>query len=297
MCDNKRANRFFLILIFYQAAVSITLSSVIYFYDMQWDIYFLQIVFQVISFFPPLVFYSVLTGEPLRVILPHKNPGIVNVLLIAGISFTVQPSAMVISAVSSFFFGNRVSELMEDMAAFSLPAVLLTVAVIPAICEEVIFRGVILSKYKSAGIKKAAIMSGLFFGIMHMDYQQFLYAFTLGVLLAYFVCYTESIYSSIIAHFIINASQTFFSLIVQLVGEHEELTAELADAGAADLAMTLLFMLPLLMITIPIFIALFRIFKSRNKANVQENEQKNSIITWEALAAFAFFILYASLNL
>ena len=88
----------------------------------------------------------------------------------------------------------------------SLVVALVVLALLPAVCEEMVFRGVIFNGFKNTvGVKKAVIFSALCFAIMHMSLQQTLYPFILGIILALIVYYTGSIKASILAHFINNA--------------------------------------------------------------------------------------------
>jgi membrane protease YdiL (CAAX protease family) len=84
-------------------------------------------------------------------------------------------------------------------------------ALMPAFFEEMYFRGIIFSNYRHVEIKKACLMTGLFFGLAHMNPQQFLYAFIMGTIFCYFVYRTGSIFSSMLSHFTINGTQTILS--------------------------------------------------------------------------------------
>ena len=87
-------------------------------------------------------------------------------------------------------------------------------ALTPAICEELVMRGVVLSEYKYKTTFKAAIMNGLIFGLMHLSGQQFLYAAILGFLFAYIVRVTGSLFSTMIVHFVFNGFNMTLSYLV-----------------------------------------------------------------------------------
>ncbi len=87
----------------------------------------------------------------------------------------------------------------------------LTVAIIPAICEETAHRGLLLNGFKGMGIKNAMIFSSLLFGLMHLNINQFFYATVLGFLIALSVVLSKSIIPAIIIHFINNFLSTYFS--------------------------------------------------------------------------------------
>ena len=81
---------------------------------------------------------------------------------------------------------------------------LILFAITPGICEEIMFRGVMLRAYERLGIKRAIVITGILFGLFHFDVQNFLGPAFLGILFAYMVYKTNSIYSSMIAHAINN---------------------------------------------------------------------------------------------
>ncbi len=82
---------------------------------------------------------------------------------------------------------------------------LIAIAVIPAICEEVLFRGYILRSFeKSWGIIIAILVSGLFFGLFHLQAGNLIPLSTLGVVLAIMTWLSGSIWPAIFAHFINN---------------------------------------------------------------------------------------------
>ena len=86
---------------------------------------------------------------------------------------------------------------------------LLTVAILPAICEEFTHRGLLLSGYKKLGFKKAVILSALMFGLIHLNVNQFFYATVIGLVLAVVTLYSRSIVPAIIIHFMNNGINVY----------------------------------------------------------------------------------------
>jgi sodium transport system permease protein len=78
--------------------------------------------------------------------------------------------------------------------------VLLAVAVTPAICEELFFRGVVLSGLSRLGMWPAIAISALLFGLAHASIYRLLPTFALGLILGYVVWKTGSIVTSMIVH-------------------------------------------------------------------------------------------------
>ena len=83
---------------------------------------------------------------------------------------------------------------------------LFVVALMPAICEEMFFRGFIYTSFKGKNSCKAAIIcSGILFGFMHMDFIRIIPTSILGIAFAYCVYKSGSIFVPMILHFINNA--------------------------------------------------------------------------------------------
>lgn len=81
---------------------------------------------------------------------------------------------------------------------------LLTFAFIPALCEELFFRGVILSEYRSLGGANAVIVSALSFAMVHFSYDNFLVYFFSGAVFGFSAIVTRSIFTPMILHMINN---------------------------------------------------------------------------------------------
>src|SRR4030095_10357313 len=80
----------------------------------------------------------------------------------------------------------------------------LVIALAPAICEELLFRGFILSGFRTLGAAPAIGASALLFGVAHASIYRLLPTFFLGLLLGIVVWRTGSIFCSIIIHAINN---------------------------------------------------------------------------------------------
>jgi membrane protease YdiL (CAAX protease family) len=77
-------------------------------------------------------------------------------------------------------------------------------ALLPAIFEEIFFRGVILKSLKGAGVVISSLICALFFALYHCSVVQFVYQFIYGVGLCLLVKLSKSVIPAIISHFINN---------------------------------------------------------------------------------------------
>jgi sodium transport system permease protein len=80
----------------------------------------------------------------------------------------------------------------------------LACAVTPAVCEEIVFRGFILSGLRRFGQWPAIVISSLLFALLHPSIYQFVPTFLLGLLLGWMVWVTRSIVCSILTHAVSN---------------------------------------------------------------------------------------------
>ena len=104
------------------------------------------------------------------------------------------------------------------------------ISITPGICEEVFFRGMMLSGYESKMKPlNAIILTGVLFGLFHFNLQNLMLPMFLGVMLALVVYITNSIYSSMILHSIFNAIGL---VIMYFVPEVENIEATPAEMEA-----------------------------------------------------------------
>lgn len=126
----------------------------------------------------------------------------------------------VITNIILYYFPQN-QEIVEGLndALFTQDNLLLNlclVALMPAICEEVFFRGFVLTSFKhnKKSNRGAIVASGILFGMMHMDFIRIVPTSILGMAFAYAVCKTNSIGVSMFMHFLNNGFAvvvTYFS--------------------------------------------------------------------------------------
>lgn len=103
-------------------------------------------------------------------------------------------------------------EIPYDNHIFSIVLNFVTVAILPALMEEFVFRGVILGLLRKYGDGFAIVVSAAIFGLVHANIIQSSFAFIVGLILGYIVVKTNSLLPTIIIHFINN----FFSILMDV---------------------------------------------------------------------------------
>ncbi len=105
----------------------------------------------------------------------------------------------------------------ESLAGIVLYAIHL--AVIPAFCEELLCRGFVYGSMRKFGEHTAAIFSAVVFALFHKNFQQIPFAFVLGLVFAYAISITGSIWIPMLVHFVNNLGSFCFELLSQYVSE------------------------------------------------------------------------------
>lgn len=80
----------------------------------------------------------------------------------------------------------------------------MTLALVPAFCEEFLFRGLICGRLLPYGKTVAIVGSAVLFGLMHGNLGQLFYTTMAGVLLGWCYAETRSIWPGVIAHMLNN---------------------------------------------------------------------------------------------
>ena len=162
-------------------------------------------VIHIIFFIVPAIIYIIVTKSNYKKVFSFKKPKGKDVFFSILIAALALPIMTFFSYTSSFFYTNDVALVLDQMRAYPLWLMILVVGVTPAITEEITIRGIALSGFEFKSKNVAAIMTGIMFGILHLNAHQFLYATAMGIILAYVVRATGSIFLSMLIHFLINS--------------------------------------------------------------------------------------------
>jgi len=206
-----KSNLFIMLVILTQIFGGFLLRPI--FYGLKLPVGIILVLGQLLLLLFPVVLYFVITKEPFLKTIRFNRISPIQILLIIGIAIFIQPAAQLIGILSNFISKNYIGNAMEQINSLTLITKFGIVALTPAICEELVIRGVAFSGYRKKDIRISAIITGLFFGILHLNLQQFFYAFALGVLLAYIVYITNSIIAAMVCHFTFNG----FQLLLQFI--------------------------------------------------------------------------------
>ncbi len=158
-------------------------------------------------FFMPSAFYLLENKFDLKETIRLHSIKISTGILLVLFMYFIMPAITLINAISLKFTTNTIDTTVTEIAD-NYPFIIgiLIIAIIPSILEECVYRGVFFNEYRKISPKKAVVLSGLLFGLAHMNFNQFIYAFLLGMVFSIVVEATDSILSSMILHFVMNGT-------------------------------------------------------------------------------------------
>ncbi|MGE3409580.1 MAG: ABC transporter permease subunit/CPBP intramembrane protease [Pirellulales bacterium] len=156
---------------------------------------------------PALLMTVMLTRSPRQTLLLSwpKWWGVPAAVMLA---VALQPTVNLLFSVVMRLYpvSEAVTQQLQKYLDGPLWLKLLALAAVPALAEELAFRGFILSGLRRSGNKWRAIaVSSLFFGLAHGIFQQSLIASILGMVIGYLAVQTGSLLPCICFHFVHNS--------------------------------------------------------------------------------------------
>lgn len=133
--------------------------------------------------------------------------------------------------LSAVLSGGTAQNSIETYLTDGGPLALFTTIIVAPVVEESVFRKQLLDRCGRYGEKTAMVFSALTFGLFHMNFYQFFYAFGVGLILAYVYLRTRSLRYPVLIHMIINFLGSAVPLFMMSHGLEVYLLA--ADLGLA----------------------------------------------------------------
>ncbi|WMJ82779.1 lysostaphin resistance A-like protein [Oscillospiraceae bacterium LTW-04] len=167
----------------------------------------------------PFLLYGMHTHIPFHSALPLRR--VPARLIIVAVMLSLSVSVIGIYASEAFanffsffhiFFYQPILVLPEDMISTVL--YVLNITVVPAIFEEIAFRGVIMQSLRRFGDSFALLTSACLFALVHISPLSMPHAFLMGLIIGYFVLFTGSLHTGMIIHLVHNV----FSLLISQLG-------------------------------------------------------------------------------
>jgi sodium transport system permease protein len=201
------------------AVLFIAFAAVLFF----WGGIPLQIVFRergllaaewLLLFVPAVAFVALGGFDPVRT-LSLRRPTALQTAASVLVIFGAVPLVWMIGWLQTFVLPvpwELLEGLEQLVTAETFPRLLwllLLLAVTPAVCEEVVFRGVLLGGTRGLDPWRIIVLNGVVFGAFHLSFEtviRFLPTAVLGMVIAWTVWRTGSIWVGALMHFLNNGT-------------------------------------------------------------------------------------------
>ena len=172
--------------------------------------------------------FAKLMRYPFKILFPIRKPHGLHLLGIFLIWISVYLLDMVAMLIQYRLFPEQMYAVNSGLneVIYSLPFVIsmFIVAVMPAICEEAVHRGVIIhTLYTVKREWVVVLIMGIYFGLFHADPFRFLPTAVLGAAISYIMLETENILYAAFFHFINNLLPSLYSEFIMWLYPEEML--------------------------------------------------------------------------
>lgn len=179
------------------------------------------VISQAIIFFIAFIFFKVkrvgvFSGDGYSFKL-NAIDALMAVMLIFGIDFCFTSLHTDFFGYMEALFGDLGFTIPEEIIENSNPLYILIYSlvitpVLPAICEEMLFRGVIMRGFKERGVPFSIFLSAICFALMHGSVAMFILQFLAGLIIAAVVSLTKNHLYGSIMHWASNLFITLYAL-------------------------------------------------------------------------------------
>jgi sodium transport system permease protein len=166
---------------------------------------------------PVLIMATILTRSVPKA-LRINRVSVAQLAAVALLAIALHPSyATLAAAVSNEYkLGEETTQLLMQfdtlLASAPIAMVLLIMALLPAISEELVFRGFLFAGLERNGGKlRAILLTSLLFGLSHGVLQQSVTAGVMGLLLGWLAARSGSVLTTVVFHFVHNSVSMLFA--------------------------------------------------------------------------------------
>ena len=177
------------------------------------DYFKVQLIYLIVTVGVPPLFMAVLLTSSARRTLRLRLPSWRMLLMGLVLPVALQPISLELVQSLSWFFPPMpagMNQLMEAMGDQSVPLWLSVAAfaVAPAVCEELAFRGFVLSGLQRSRHRWVpVVISAILFGLIHLIPKQIFNASLLGLVLGLLAVRSRSIWPCMLFHLVYNGLQ------------------------------------------------------------------------------------------
>lgn len=133
-------------------------------------------------------------------------------IFILGVAGCIAATCLMAMAQMAFYDDRQYQQTAQVLYAAGFPIQLAVLGVLIPVSEEMMFRGILFKRFRERqGFWYSAICSSVFFAFMHTNMTQTVYAFLLGLILAYLYEKIGSLKAPVLLHILMNSGSVVFT--------------------------------------------------------------------------------------
>ena len=176
------------------------------------------------TFIAPALIFRAMAGKrevhPLKLLTPFGRTALPYLFLAIAVGFACSNvSSMIITLIEIPESAVPSIDSSVPMTALQFFLAVFTTAIVPAVCEEFLFRSTVLEHLLPYGKGFAIFTSALLFGLMHQNFFQLFYTTMAGLILGWAYCKTRSYLCVFLIHFCNNFTSVLQELALSNLSE------------------------------------------------------------------------------
>ncbi|MBN1622763.1 MAG: CPBP family intramembrane metalloprotease [Clostridia bacterium] len=221
--ENNRINMFQAGIIFSVSVVLFIIYSVIGTLFIS-DFYLSGIIGEVLPILLPSLIGIAIFKKNIKASLKLNGFRISDAILVIIITLCYMPLNLAVNALNMWLvkviFGQNLNvEIPIAQTGGELVISILVIGVTAAVCEEVLFRGILQGSMEKLGKAGMFIIVSVLFAAFHFNIEHFLGVFVLSLLIGFIVYRTNSLYMGMLAHFTNNTAAVVISFFANKIPE------------------------------------------------------------------------------
>ena len=232
-----------------------------------------------VRFLPPILLYLLISKQRPAAVFSTAPLSLKNALYIAVFTISLRVIEFLLEFGLPFVFGLAPPPMQQMAPAW---VHLLVVVLLATVLKEFFFRGPLYSEYRDQGVSilKTALVTGLFFGLVHEGIAAITASAILGIFWAYLLYYTQSIWAPLLSHALYNAMwQLHPAFHIRTQAEYEAfLPTFVRILGVAAL------------LAIPAMILSAKKFWTENRREQKEQAEESQAFRWSYWALIVLMI-------
>ncbi len=225
----KRAGNLFFLLVVVQIAGTLVYGIAGFFLPGLYEFAVSAVYSQALMLVPTLL-AAACSHLDRRKVFPLRRIRPVQIVLALLMTVAAFPLGSLLNTLSSLPAGNTAEQMSGEIVRSPMWEMVLLIGLTGPFCEELVFRGYLFQNLKRGNrMVTAAVLSGLLFGLLHLNFNQFVYAAGLGILFALAAEAGGSLWISVLMHQAFNTAEVW---MMYLPGNNARSAGGTADPAA-----------------------------------------------------------------